>query len=117
MNREDLKPIVQPHDRMISRESLLLVQLPDGTQAERTAAEWWEHRNEWGWIGILTYAEKDADRENKFVPAYLMMAKIIDNAVQIAMKNRGIFAGSRNNFTLEHLLQVRENYLQGFERA
>lgn len=37
-----LGAIITPGDKVVS------VDLPDGTRAKISAAEWWEHRREWG---------------------------------------------------------------------
>lgn len=101
MNRKKLESL----NSMVGPDSMLLVQLPDGTQAERPAAEWWKHRREWAWLGIVTSSD------DGILPGMLMMAAVFSDAIDDAEKHGGVFA---ERFSTEYLKRQANEYLQGF---
>lgn len=103
MTTEKLKPF----ESAINRDSVLLVELPDGTQAERTAAEWWDHRHEWAMVGIITCTNR---MEGATLPMFLLNAKMFDEAIGEAEKGDGTAYG----WTAAELAAHRDDYLSGF---
>ena len=56
------------------KELFMIVELPDGTKAEKTFFEWWNHRREW----FIADFEKQTDTAIKVM--YRIMAALADEA-------------------------------------
>ena len=69
-------------------ELLLIVTLPDGTQAKKTPQQWWDNRHIWQWDFLKGIACYDP---NGWPPFLLFHAKGLDDAYQEAMKNGGSY--------------------------
>lgn len=109
MNGKKLKPLTSG----VAPDGIVLVQMLDGTQGERTAAEWWEHRREWAMVGIVTCGKSKCKR----LPGMLLMAQTYSKALDIANNNGGVFNGSCGSWTADFLEQQMNTYLQGFDKG
>lgn len=64
-----------------------LVELPDGTEAEKSIDEWWEHRKEWSW--------KKMTRGGDVSAVLLVLAAINDEVAEDAMRKGDTAAAAR----------------------
>jgi hypothetical protein len=81
-----------------------LVELPDGTEAEKTMEEWYSHRQEWSWKRITRGGG----------PAVLLLLAYLDNEVaEDAMQAGNTAAAARFTASAAHFLAEYEKGLAG----
>ena len=86
MNFSSLRRKLDVMEGKATGELLLIVTLPDGTQAKKTPQQWWDHRNIWQWDFLKGIACYDP---NGWPPFLLFMAKGWDEEYQKAIENGG----------------------------
>ena len=92
--------------KLQTSETILRVELPDGTQKDTRAADWWKHRNEWRLIDAVKIDP------HGWPVCVLEMAKLFDESVTEAKKNGGaIVTSTGERLTLEYLTGERDDLL------
>lgn len=86
--------------RIIPEPTYCLVELPDGTQAERTIGEWYEHRHEWTWLRITRGGDAAA--------VLLVLAAVHDEAAEHFMEKGDTAAAGRMTAEAARLLAEYE---------
>lgn len=95
--------------RLTTSETILRVELPDGTQKDVRALEWWKNRNEWRFVDAVKVDP------HGWPPFVLETAKLFDDGVQAAKANGGAIKGvNGETLTLEYLRQERDDLLIKF---
>lgn len=82
-----------------------LVELPDGTRAEKPIEEWVMHRGEWSWQGIVRGGDNAA--------VMLMLAVVNDEAAEAAMEKGDQAAALRLTAASAHFLAQYERRARG----
>lgn len=80
MNKAALKRLDALKARLVPDPCYCLVRLPDGSEAERTMDEWYDHRHEWKWLR-MTRGGNETD--------VLLLLAAIDNYIAEDAMNRG----------------------------
>ena len=82
-----------------------MVELPDGTEAEKSIDEWWEHRKEWSW--------KRMTRGGDNAAVLLLLAAINDEVAEDAMEKGDYAAAVRLTAESAHYLAQYERRASG----
>ena len=82
-----------------------MVELPDGTEAEKSIDEWWEHRKEWSW--------KKMTRGGDVSAVLLVLAAINDEVAEDAMKKGDVAAAARLTAEAAHFVAQYERRASG----
>jgi hypothetical protein len=88
MSNESIKKRLAALKSQIEPETCFcLVELPDGTEAEKSMDEWFEHRREWRW--------KRMTRGGDNAAVLLLLAAINDEVAEDAMEKGDTAAAAR----------------------
>lgn len=88
MNHDAIrKRLAALQSQIVPETCFCLVELPDGTEAEKSIDEWWEHRKEWRW--------KKMTRGGDVSAVLLVLAAIYDEVAEDAMRKGDTAAAAR----------------------
>lgn len=87
MNEAIKKRLAALKAQIVTEPCFCLVELPDGTEAEKEIGEWYEHRREW--------AFKKMTRGQDISAVMLVLAAIDDEAAEYAMSKGDVEGAAR----------------------
>lgn len=88
MSNESVKKrLAALKSQIVPETCFCLVELPDGTEAEKSIDEWWEHRKEWSWKKMTRCGDVSA--------VLLVLAAINDEVAEDAMRKGDTAAAAR----------------------
>lgn len=109
MNESLKRRVAALEKRLQTSETTLRVKLPDGTQKDVRAIDWWKHRNKWQLLDVVSVDPRG------WPPFILETAKLFDDAVTAAKANGGaIETSTGERLTLEYLTGERDALLIKF---
>lgn len=90
----ELKKLLDHHSPSV------MVEWPDGTRSEKSAAEWWEHRHEW------SLADFEHQDNSGGLVVLLMLASMMDDGAKEAKAEGNIQEVERLTKEREELLKM-----------
>lgn len=105
MNELLKKRVKELEKKLVPEVCFCMVELPDGTEAEKSIDEWWEHRKEWSWKKMTRCGDVSA--------VLLVLAAINDEVAEDAMRRGDTAAAARLTAESAQFLAQYERRVSG----